>query len=87
MKPMPPKASIIVVAGAVNEGVRLHVEHQVVRDFVMPRADAAIVEDDDLGSPCPLVYGLRIVRHVYFTVGLELVAWLLSARHRQEQST
>src|SRR5580693_7931793 len=37
-----------VVAGAVDERVRLHVKHRVVRDLGHARADAAIVEDDDL---------------------------------------
>jgi hypothetical protein len=36
-----------VVAGAVDQRVRLHAEHRVVRDFRHAGADAAIVEDDD----------------------------------------
>ncbi len=36
-----------VVAGAVDQGVGLHVEHRVCRDLGHAGADAAIVEDDD----------------------------------------
>ena len=38
----------LVVAGAVDQRVRLHVEHRVFRDLRHARADAAIVEHDDL---------------------------------------
>src|SRR5262249_31789035 len=38
-----------VIAGAVNQRVGLHVEHRVFRDLWHAGADAAIVQDDDLG--------------------------------------
>src|SRR5262245_3155046 len=38
-----------VIAGAVNQCVGLQVEHRAFRDLRHARADAAIVQDDDLG--------------------------------------
>src|SRR5215471_12750753 len=38
-----------VIASAVNQCVGLHVEHRAFRDLRHAGADAAIVQDDDLG--------------------------------------